>query len=54
MISKCDCKHDYQDSVYGKNNRVHNQSGKVTEIHCTVCGKTNRMKEEIIIKKENK
>ena len=54
MIAKCDCKHEFQDSTYGKNNRIHNQKGKVMEVCCTVCGKTNKTKEEIAIKKEKK
>lgn len=46
MISKCVCQNDYQDYIYGKNNRVHNPTGKLTEIRCTVCDKTNQKKEE--------
>lgn len=43
-IMKCDCKHDFQDSVYGKGMRVFNPQGKGKdqgeEYICTVCGKT--------------
>jgi hypothetical protein len=39
-IKKCDCTHEYQDSVYGKNNRVFNVFGKNNDkVRCTVCGK---------------
>lgn len=37
----CDCKHEYQDKLYGKNHRVANK--RVTkdrdEYRCTVCSK---------------
>lgn len=37
IIKKCDCKHDFQDKEYGKQNRVHNKgTNKAT---CTVCSK---------------
>jgi len=42
MIKKCDCNHEYQDKVYGKGNRVHNEKkpkGTAKEYRCTVCGK---------------
>ena len=51
MINKCVCQHDYQDSAYGKNNRVHNQTKELTKIRCTVCGTTNLKKEETVTKK---
>lgn len=35
-IKTCKCKHEYQDKVYGKGNRVHNPGPK--SITCTVCG----------------
>ena len=42
-IKKCDCKHEYQDKRYGKNNRVHNELAKkpnsTAEYRCTVCGR---------------
>ena len=36
VIKGCSCKHDYQDQVYGKGQRVHNE-GKAL-ITCSVCG----------------
>ncbi|QCG76296.1 hypothetical protein Cassandra_0226 [Pseudomonas phage Cassandra] len=36
-IKSCKCAHDFQDSVYGKGNRVHNVFTK--GYRCTVCGK---------------
>ncbi len=42
-IKDCDCKHEYQDKMYGKGKRVHtpmkagNKEGKY---RCTVCAKT--------------
>jgi len=40
-IIKCKCEHEYQDVVYGKGNRVHNQAGSNDSRpawRCTVCG----------------
>lgn len=37
-IIRCKCANDYQDSIYGKFNRVHNYSKKNKRWHCTVCG----------------
>ena len=43
-IKYCDCKHEFQDKIYGKNKRVHNQTvsskGGPAGYRCTVCGKT--------------
>lgn len=44
---QCNCKHDYQDSVYGKWIRVFNSCGdnkgsKISAYRCTVCGKEIR------------
>ena len=36
-ILKCDCKHDVQDKIYGKGNRLHNKGLK--QYTCTVCEK---------------
>ena len=42
-IKKCTCKHKYQDKIYGKGNRVHNEIGsnvcvgKLKGYRCTVC-----------------
>jgi hypothetical protein len=40
-IRHCTCEHTYQDTTYGKGNRVHNVTthGIVTKAVCTVCGK---------------
>jgi len=42
-IKRCECKHEYQDEVYGKGNRVHNptlkQVGNQPVYRCTVCKK---------------
>ena len=42
-ITKCTCKHDYQDKRYGQGNRVHNETppkvkGGPPGLRCTVCG----------------
>ena len=40
VIKPCDCKHEYQDKVYGKNMRVHNtMASEKGDYRCTVCGK---------------
>lgn len=36
-VFACDCDHKYQDSVYGRGNRLHNIGNKGYK--CTVCGK---------------
>lgn len=41
-ILKCTCKHEYQDKVYGKQQRVHNAMKKESggqHWRCTVCSK---------------
>ena len=43
MIHPCDCKSEDQDKMYGKGQRVHNQTkhtGDKPGRRCTVCGKT--------------
>lgn len=35
-VRTCNCKHESQDSMHGKNQRVHNKCGKGHR--CTVCG----------------
>ena len=39
---KCTCKNEFQDKLYGKGMRVHNEcganKGKTTGWKCTVCG----------------
>lgn len=41
-ILPCKCPHDYQDAVYGKDKRVHNQTKQSakdsSKYRCTVCG----------------
>jgi len=44
MIVKCDCVHEEQDKLHGKNNRVANPTMK-NQTRCTVCLKQNNMKE---------
>jgi len=42
MILTCTCKHAYQDTRYGANQRVHNWAPKSTATggwRCVVCGK---------------
>jgi len=45
LITQCVCEHKYQDSVYGKGNRVHNPcrttTPQKTGYRCTVCGRTH-------------
>jgi hypothetical protein len=44
-IRKCTCKHSYQDTKYGKNNRVFNikpSKPGTFESRCTVCGKEHK------------
>jgi len=38
-IQKCSCEHEMQDKMYGKGNRVKNQTvkGNGTIYRCTVC-----------------
>jgi hypothetical protein len=36
MVLPCNCRHEYQDKTYGKNNRVHTHANK--GYRCTVCG----------------
>lgn len=43
MIIKCDCKHEYQDKVYGPQMRVHTKrTDKNGGWTCTVCRKGNK------------
>lgn len=49
-ILKCNCKHEYQDQVYGTNMRVHNRGvvkgtkeNPYAEYTCTVCGKSQQV-----------
>ena len=36
-VKRCTCKHEGQDALYGKSNRLMNQFNK--GYRCTVCGK---------------
>jgi len=41
-ILPCNCKHEFQDKLYGKGMRVHNQMTKENKLgdwRCTSCGK---------------
>ena len=49
MILRCDCKHEGQDSLHGKGNRVFNPISKPGFYRCTVCLKEKSPS----IKKEN-
>ena len=43
-IKPCDCKHESQDKIYGKNMRVKNQTavkGEKKTYRCTVCRKVD-------------
>lgn len=40
-IKKCTCKHEGQDELHGKGNRVFNQDAK-KNYTCTVCGSTSK------------
>ena len=43
MIKDCNCIREYQDKIYGKGKRVHNEkkpkNAGTKEYRCTVCGK---------------
>ena len=41
-IKKCTCEHEYQDSKYGKQMRVHNFGNGKEVWRCTVCGKERK------------
>lgn len=39
-VKKCNCSHEEQDKLYGKNNRLMNEYGNPKKgYRCTVCGK---------------
>ena len=42
MIIKCACESEFQDSKYGKGNRVHNETMKGA-YRCTICGQTKQV-----------
>lgn len=37
QILRCSCKHEWQDSKYGRGFRVHNPKFKEKQFVCTVC-----------------
>jgi hypothetical protein len=39
MILKCSCENKQQDTMYGKDMRVHNKTTKINTYRCVVCGK---------------
>lgn len=43
MICKCDCKNEWQDKRYGKDNRVHNlckaSVASQIKLRCSVCNR---------------
>ncbi len=39
VVRKCTCQSEYQDRVYGKGNRICNETEKSSKVRCTVCGK---------------
>lgn len=38
-IDQCVCDHEYQDAIYGRQQRVHNWAIKKRVWRCTVCGR---------------
>ena len=39
-VKHCDCKHEAQDRIYGKELRLHNaMAGEKGKWRCTVCGR---------------
>jgi len=58
MILKCSCQHEYQDIIYGKFMRIHNETtaSKTDGLaRCTVCEKMNSVGGvKKVVKKEAK
>mgnify|MGYP003440513841 CR=1 FL=1 len=54
MIMRCDCLHEYQDSVYGNFSRVHNLNKVKTHVVRTVCGDKKSVSNGESISKESK
>lgn len=46
IVTKCSCKHDFQDENYGKQMRLYNLMGDKKDDHgkCTVCGTIKKLK----------
>lgn len=38
-VLKCNCESEFQDSTYGKGNRLHNSCSDGKSWRCTTCGK---------------
>lgn len=40
VVMHCICRHEYQDAIHGKGNRVHNPTNKTPDkaFCCSVCG----------------
>jgi len=55
-ILKCNCVNEYQDSIHGNGNRLHNFSAKNSNWRCTVCGNdkaaTKDVKDKPVTKKK--
>ena len=48
---RCDCKHEFQDTEHGKQNRVANPTTKkyldgTIDVRCTVCTKLHHVKKD--------
>jgi len=52
MIKDCTCKHEAQDSMYGKGRRVMNDTKDRTMVRCTVCGTTHSVSSTRLTEKE--
>lgn len=37
IVLTCGCKHEFQDAIHGKGQRVHNKSEDRRKAKCTVC-----------------
>ena len=46
FTAQCSCKHEQQDKIHGKGNRVFNWSFKGDAGRCTVCGSSVSRKKE--------
>lgn len=54
MIIRCSCLHEYQDSIYGFFNRVHNLDKSKTHAVCTVCSDKKSVNSGESVSKESK
>lgn len=39
LVLPCECRSPFQDTTYGRGQRVHNRSQKNPTANCTACGK---------------